>query len=194
MGIWIVRLNFQLSYFFSYFLTFTCLCIIPVLVSILINIFRLECIYCEHTFKDRTVLKEHMRKKFHKRVNPKNKEYDPYYVINYLEGGQQDDTDEPQPQDAWSQWREEGSDWSDWQEEPSPIVCLFCTFTCGEWDDVINHMLREHQFSYSSTMGKLNFYEQVGFSFFFILFYCILIHQTCNDDAKLQFSFFDFFV
>ncbi|KAK6625145.1 hypothetical protein RUM43_005436 [Polyplax serrata] len=122
---------------------------------------KLECIYCEHTFKDRTVLKEHMRKKFHKRVNPKNKEYDRFYVVSYLEGGQQDDPEEPQPQDAWAQWREEGSDWSDWQEEPSPIVCLFCPFTCGEWDDVISHMLMQHKFCYSTTMGKLNFYEQV---------------------------------
>lgn len=49
--------------------------------------FSLICIYCEKTFKDRTVLKEHMRKKFHKCINPNNKAYDKFYIINYLEPG-----------------------------------------------------------------------------------------------------------
>lgn len=47
----------------------------------------LECIYCEKVFPERTVLKEHMRKKLHKRINPKNKCYDKYYIVNYLEMG-----------------------------------------------------------------------------------------------------------
>lgn len=51
------------------------------------HIFSLICIYCEKTFKDRSVLKEHMRKKFHKCVNPNNKIYDKFYIINYLEPG-----------------------------------------------------------------------------------------------------------
>lgn len=37
------------------------------------------------TFTDRNVLKEHMRKKLHKRINPENKEYDKFYIVNYLE-------------------------------------------------------------------------------------------------------------
>ncbi|XP_006608794.2 zinc finger protein 277 [Apis dorsata] len=48
---------------------------------------NLICIYCEKLFKDRTVLKEHMRKKLHKRINPNNKEYDKFYINNYLEPG-----------------------------------------------------------------------------------------------------------
>jgi len=31
------------------------------------------------------VLKEHMRKKFHKCINPHNKTYDKFYINNYLE-------------------------------------------------------------------------------------------------------------
>lgn len=46
--------------------------------------FSLICIYCEKTFKDRMVLKEHMRKKFHKYINPNNKTYDKFYIGNYL--------------------------------------------------------------------------------------------------------------
>lgn len=49
--------------------------------------FSLQCLYCEGTFRDHTILKEHMRKKLHKRINPKNKTYDKFYVINYLEFG-----------------------------------------------------------------------------------------------------------
>lgn len=48
---------------------------------------RLLCLYCEKTFKDRFTLKEHMRKKLHKKLNPNNKEYDEFYLVNYLVGG-----------------------------------------------------------------------------------------------------------
>ena len=47
----------------------------------------LQCLYCEKTFKDMPTLKEHMRKKQHKRVNPGNHVYDKYYMVNYLELG-----------------------------------------------------------------------------------------------------------
>lgn len=45
----------------------------------------LQCIYCEKIFSTRNILKEHMRKKLHKRINPENKLYDEYFIINYLE-------------------------------------------------------------------------------------------------------------
>ena len=48
------------------------------------SIFSLLCLYCEKTFKDRFTLKEHMRKKLHKRLNPNNTQYDKYYLVNYL--------------------------------------------------------------------------------------------------------------
>ena len=48
----------------------------------------LVCIYCEKVFKSREVLKEHMRKKNHKKINPRNSAYDKFYMINYLEMGE----------------------------------------------------------------------------------------------------------
>lgn len=45
----------------------------------------LQCLYCEKTFPDRNTLKDHMRKKQHKRINPTNCAYDKYYSINYLD-------------------------------------------------------------------------------------------------------------
>lgn len=50
-------------------------------------IFSLKCIFCEKIFKDRTTLREHMRKKQHKQINPKNPDFDMYYLVNYLEPG-----------------------------------------------------------------------------------------------------------
>lgn len=44
---------------------------------------NLICIYCEKEFKDRPILKEHMRKKGHKRINPDNKNYDKFFLVNY---------------------------------------------------------------------------------------------------------------
>ena len=44
----------------------------------------LQCLYCEKNFKSWNVLKEHMRKKAHKLLNPNNREYDRFYLINYL--------------------------------------------------------------------------------------------------------------
>jgi hypothetical protein len=43
---------------------------------IVIAVLAQACIYCEKTFKTRDVLKEHMRKKGHKKINPKNVAYD----------------------------------------------------------------------------------------------------------------------
>ncbi|XP_073846577.1 zinc finger protein 277 [Musca autumnalis] len=47
------------------------------------NLENLICLYCEKVFKDRVTLKEHMRKKAHKRINPNNKSYDKYFLENY---------------------------------------------------------------------------------------------------------------
>lgn len=43
----------------------------------------LICLFCEKEFRDRPTLKEHMRKKGHKRINPDNKKYDRFFLINY---------------------------------------------------------------------------------------------------------------
>lgn len=43
----------------------------------------LICLFCEKKFKDRSTLKEHMRKKGHKRINPDNSNYDKFFLVNY---------------------------------------------------------------------------------------------------------------
>lgn len=44
----------------------------------------MQCLYCEKSFRDKTTLKDHMRKKQHRRINGRNHDYDRFYVINYL--------------------------------------------------------------------------------------------------------------
>ena len=60
-------------------------------------------LYPDKVFYSKQVLKEHMRKKQHKCINPLNKDFDKYYIINYLEPGKlwqelkhEKDLDEPE--------------------------------------------------------------------------------------------------
>ena len=48
---------------------------------------NMQCLYCEKTYKSTAVLKQHMRKKKHFKLNPKNNLYDRFYVMNYLAPG-----------------------------------------------------------------------------------------------------------
>ncbi|XP_041348670.1 zinc finger protein 277-like [Gigantopelta aegis] len=129
---------------------------------------NLQCLYCEKTFKDRPTLKEHMRKKQHRKINPKNKAYDKFYVINYQELGKNwesiqseddallsdtDDTDE-----------NEEDDWSDWMEEAgSQAVCLFCEFSSSHSDRLHAHMQELHDFNLHEQKIKMNltFYQKI---------------------------------
>lgn len=48
---------------------------------------RLQCLYCEKIFTSAQVLRKHMRKKKHFKISARNRQYDRFYVINYLEPG-----------------------------------------------------------------------------------------------------------
>ncbi|XP_012062275.1 PREDICTED: zinc finger protein 277 [Atta cephalotes] len=130
------------------------------------NIESLICIYCEGTFKDRMVLKEHMRKKFHKSINPHNKAYDKFYINNYLE-----------PEKTWerkqanlktkpdigggSENEDEESSWSDWNDESVTITCLFCNYSNNEFTCILRHMKEAHSFDFEETVKDLTFYQKV---------------------------------
>lgn len=45
---------------------------------------QLQCLYCEKTFPSHAVLRGHMRKKHHFKINPKNKAWDVHYIVNFL--------------------------------------------------------------------------------------------------------------
>ncbi|XP_023215202.1 zinc finger protein 277-like [Centruroides sculpturatus] len=101
----------------------------------------LQCLYCEKIFKNWSALKEHMRKKQHKRIRPDNTSYDKFYLINYLESGKSWETIQNES-DFFIKSPVEDSDeeWRDWEEESTHVVCLFCDFTSSDVDELMLHM------------------------------------------------------
>ncbi|XP_039663344.1 zinc finger protein 277 [Perca fluviatilis] len=122
---------------------------------------NLQCLYCEKTFRDKTTLKDHMRKKAHRRINANNSTYDRFYVINYLELGKT--WEEVQSEDDRELLDDEDDDWSDWQAHPVSAVCLFCDHQSETMDQIYTHMKEEHGFDlhYLRTELNLRFYQQV---------------------------------
>ncbi|XP_026753602.2 zinc finger protein 277 [Galleria mellonella] len=137
---------------------------------------NLHCIFCEGLFKDRTILKEHMRKKGHKRINPDNKEYDRYFLVNYVGDTAQSKTNQKlcsnKNQNRTTQKikrdcevdSNEDSDpeWSEWTEENGPLItCLLCQHTEMEYENVLNHMMQQHEFSFTDVTNGLDFYHKI---------------------------------
>lgn len=137
---------------------------------------RNECIYCEKTFPDHPTLSEHMRKKQHREVNPKNNYYDRFYVINYLELGKKwlevlaEDFEDNTPTFVDSEEEEEEESWNEWQEDAEDenemtAVCLFCDEAYQEAPKLLSHMNEEHHYDLKSIFaeGHLKFYDRVKF-------------------------------
>lgn len=138
---------------------------------------NLICIYCEKVFKSRDVLKEHMRKKNHKKINPRNAAYDKYYLVNYLEFGKSweqasknhedkpfEEEDLPTGFDSDNEEEEAfENDWSDWRGHLSGAVCLFCPANYTDFNELLHHMNAVHEFDYKGMRSsmKLNFYQQI---------------------------------
>ncbi|KAM6971766.1 zinc finger protein 277 [Aplochiton taeniatus] len=122
---------------------------------------NLQCLYCEKTFRDKTTLKDHMRKKLHRRINATNPLYDRFYVINYLELGKT--WEEVQSEDDREFGEDKDDDWSDWQSPPVCAVCLFCKQQSETMDKVYTHMKEAHGFDLHKlkTDLALKFYQQV---------------------------------
>ncbi|XP_015124500.1 zinc finger protein 277 isoform X2 [Diachasma alloeum] len=130
------------------------------------NIEKLTCFYCEKSFKDRTVLKEHMRKKFHKRINPYNKSYDRFYIINYLESNdsgrrqQLKEINEVEFTGFSTGHQDAENSWADWKEK-NVVTCLFCSNKNEEFSEILEHMKFEHNFDFRDKTRSLNFYCKV---------------------------------
>ncbi|XP_068405426.1 zinc finger protein 277 isoform X3 [Eschrichtius robustus] len=122
---------------------------------------NLQCLYCEKTFRDKNTLKDHMRKKQHRRINPKNREYDRFYVINYLELGKS--WEEVQLEDDRELLDHQEDDWSDWEGRPLSAVCLFCEKQAETIENLRVHMEDAHEFDLLKIKSELglNFYQQV---------------------------------
>ncbi|EGG13732.1 C2H2-type zinc finger-containing protein [Cavenderia fasciculata] len=146
-----------------------------------------QCLYCEKIFKSQAVLKQHMKKKKHVRLNPHNTEYDRFYLLNYLEPGknweeikkEKDVEDEDEKDDILSQDTDGESNvdntvdendkvaqWEDWEEnsddEPDhQIVCLYCPNQYDTQDDILNHMIKTHKFDLFKVRKDQNYYDSI---------------------------------
>jgi len=143
------------------------------------------CLYCEKDFKDKATLKDHMRKKMHRRIRGSNREYDKFYLINYLELGkswndiQSEEDIEIRPGPAAE------SEWADWTGDGTFSVCLFCTYpSCGA-EEIYSHMRNKHGFDLSKIRStlKLSFYQQIKL----INFYRRKLHENICPSCSLGF-------
>jgi len=120
----------------------------------------LQCLSCTKCFKDRTTLKDHMRKKSHRALNKEDRSFDKFYLVNYLELGKR-----------WTQLnQEEDSDNEEtWQEiGTEPIdqhFCFFCEEVFSSYDKLITHLYEKHDFEYEKIKEqlKMSYYEQFKF-------------------------------
>lgn len=140
---------------------------------------NLICVYCEKVFKDRAVLKEHMRKKGHKMINPDNKNYDRFYLCNYRMKSEKENSMKDKqtlrnlkPKSYYENQDEElsttifdksdDSDWSDWENDQEiEINCLFCSHKEKQFDLLTNHMEVNHKFNFYDETKSYNFYQKV---------------------------------
>ncbi|XP_037577358.1 zinc finger protein 277-like isoform X1 [Dermacentor silvarum] len=121
---------------------------------------KLLCLYCEKTFKDWQTLKEHMRKKQHKKINPRNRAYDKYYVINYTEHGGLELPDQDEDVEPVNDKPDEFEDWEDESEETS-LICLMCSEAYASIPTITRHMKDIHKFDFTKMRESLGFYQQV---------------------------------
>lgn len=130
---------------------------------------NLICLFCEKIFKDRMALKEHMRKKGHKKINPANKGYDKYFMTNYYkEERPRENRKEtrstliPHEEDTSLFNDSEDSD-TDWLEpvEMDPLTCLFCATQEADYASIARHMKQEHNFSLDEALNDRDFYIKV---------------------------------
>lgn len=146
------------------------------------------CLFCERTFRDRITLKEHMRKKGHKRINPDNKAYDRYFLVNYQtrtdpqalhKYGKISPSHLRKPRaapltlttapvsqsfaDASKVFQSDcsDSDWSDWEGEKQSLTCLFCPKSSVDFKKFKCHLKSEHTMDFDGVMSGLTFYQKV---------------------------------
>ncbi|KAJ3142021.1 hypothetical protein HK100_003884, partial [Physocladia obscura] len=126
------------------------LCHIPEFLSTLQNkMARGICIYCEGVFPDTVVLRRHMRKKKHFRVNPLNFGYDRFYVINYadFEGRRWRDLEGEEDYEDIGRHGDSDSDFDDWEDdEGQGTMCLFDEVMLPTVADAVIHLKESHDF------------------------------------------------
>ncbi|XP_031637808.1 zinc finger protein 277 [Contarinia nasturtii] len=167
----------------------------------------LICIFCEKIFKDRSTLKEHMRKKGHKRINPENNYYDRFFLSFY----QNESTNYQQRKKSHAKSykntvvkalksnigsvfeRDSDSNWSDWEEENQEVTlihCLYCDKKSEDFMKLKNHMKFSHGIDFDQQTESLSFYNRVKIVNFvrrkMYTLECIKCNERCENVSKLN--------
>ncbi|KAG0225800.1 hypothetical protein BGW41_004553 [Actinomortierella wolfii] len=125
---------------------------------------NLQCLYCEKTFTSPAVLRKHMRKKKHFKISARNRLYDQFYVINYLEPGKNWENFENDRYESDDDGRRDDS-WADWDDalEEEKTKCLFENEFFDTAEQAKKHMKDSHGFDLDSIRSKmgLNFYQTI---------------------------------
>ncbi|KAI9329233.1 hypothetical protein DFJ73DRAFT_860861 [Zopfochytrium polystomum] len=120
----------------------------------------LQCIYCEKLFKSSAVLRKHMRKKKHFKINPRNQGYDRFYIINYLEPGK--NWESYQNEQYESDEDKDGNEWEDWKDasDADRTMCLFDENVFDTVADAVAHLNFAHGFDLKQIRAAagLDFY------------------------------------
>lgn len=110
-----------------------------------------------------------MRKKGHKRINPENKTYDKFFLVNYKNEMENQHTAKQSVQAMFNSTNtssrlfqsDSDSDWSDWEGEKQNVTCLFCSVTDTDFRTIQKHMKLDHDVDFDAAIVGLNFYEKV---------------------------------
>ncbi|KAJ2654566.1 hypothetical protein IWW48_006024 [Coemansia sp. RSA 1200] len=129
----------------------------------------LQCLYCEKTFTSAAVLRKHMRKKKHFKISSRNRLYDRFYVVNYVEPGKSWEAIECEnnaDSDASDRNRdqEEGESWADWDDMTDlPAKSLFDDHVALSADDCRTYMRQTYGFDIAAIRRarRLGFYRTV---------------------------------
>jgi len=119
-----------------------------------------KCFYCDKTFRDYKTLREHMRKKFHKKINADNKEYDKFYLVNYREFGKNWKSLEEDREERSAEPKEE-DDWTEWTEDSPSVQCLLCSRTFRNLPDTTHHMATQHCVYFDKLIEGVAYYDQI---------------------------------
>ncbi|KAF9364439.1 hypothetical protein BGX34_001539 [Mortierella sp. NVP85] len=123
----------------------------------------LQCLYCEKTFTSPAVLRKHMRKKKHFKISARNRLYDQFYVINYLEPGKNWENFEHDRYESDDDRRDDS--WADWDDalEEEKTQCLFEEAHFNTAQAARDHMKETHGFDLEGERHRLglDFYQTI---------------------------------
>ncbi|PVV03831.1 hypothetical protein BB560_001699 [Smittium megazygosporum] len=127
------------------------------------KLLNLKCIYCEREFMSQIALRNHMRKKKHFKISPKNHLYDQFYIINYSEPGkdwtrlvkENYDSEDDKKDDAWDDW---------FDDSVQTFYCLFDNSSFDSADACLGYMIEKYNFDLKSLQSTFNltFYEFIA--------------------------------